>query len=54
MSLCNQSLGICRNRCGWGLLFSVCHAEIATPADTSFPSVEEKPPIPVVRDVIEY
>jgi hypothetical protein len=34
-------------------LFSVCHAEIAIIADTSFPSVAEKPPIPFVRDVIE-
>ena len=36
------------------LLFSVCHAEIAKTVGTSFPSVAEKPPIPVVRDVIEH
>jgi hypothetical protein len=35
-------------------LFSVCHVEITTPVGTSFPSVAEKPPIPVVRDVIEH
>jgi hypothetical protein len=54
MSLCNQSLAICRNRCGWGLLLSVCHAEITTTVGTSFPSVAEKPPIPVVPYVIEH